>query len=69
LWSTSRLKIAVSLRRLSAIATAAKACLARQNRSGDGPGHGTTELIRRSDKAKSMVWRWQARFMAEGVAG
>ena len=25
--------------------------------------------MRRSGKAKPVVWRWQARFMAEGVAG
>ena len=32
-------------------------------------GCGTTEIIRRSGKAKPVVWRWQARFMAEGVDG
>jgi len=32
-------------------------------------GCGTTEIIRRSGKAKPVVWRWQERFMAEGVAG
>jgi len=32
-------------------------------------GCGTAEIMRRSGKAKSVVWRWQARFMAEGVAG
>ena len=32
-------------------------------------GCGTTEIMRRSGKAKPVVWRWQARFMAEGVAG
>jgi hypothetical protein len=25
--------------------------------------------MRRSGKSTSVVWRWQARFMAEGVAG
>jgi len=30
---------------------------------------GTAEIVRRSGKAKPVVWRWQARFMAEGVAG
>ena len=25
--------------------------------------------MRRSGKAKPVVWRWQARFMAEGIAG
>jgi transposase len=32
-------------------------------------GCGTTEIMRRSGKSKPVVWRWQARFMAEGVAG
>src|SRR5258708_4523118 len=32
-------------------------------------GYGTTEIMRRSGKSKPVVWRWQARFMAEGVAG
>ena len=27
------------------------------------------KIMRRSGKAKPVVWRWQARFMAEGVAG
>ena len=29
-------------------------------------GCGTSEIMRRSGKAKPVVWRWQARFMAEG---
>jgi hypothetical protein len=32
-------------------------------------GCGTAEIMRRSGKAKSAVWRWQERFMQEGVAG
>jgi hypothetical protein len=32
-------------------------------------GCGTAEIMRRSGKSKSAVWRWQARFMAEGVEG
>src|SRR6202051_570288 len=32
-------------------------------------GCGTTEIMRRSGKSKPVVWRWQARFMAEGVEG
>ena len=32
-------------------------------------GCGTTEIMRRSGRAKPVVWRWQARFMAEGVDG
>jgi hypothetical protein len=27
---------------------------------------GTTEIMRRSGKAKPVVWRWQERFMQEG---
>ena len=32
-------------------------------------GCGTTEIMQRSGKAKPVVWRWQERFMREGVAG
>lgn len=32
-------------------------------------GCGTAEIMRRSGKSKPVVWRWQARFMAEGVVG
>jgi transposase len=32
-------------------------------------GCGTVEIMRRSGKAKPVVWTWQARFMAEGVDG
>jgi hypothetical protein len=32
-------------------------------------GCGTAEIMRRSGKAKPVVWTWQARVMAEGVAG
>src|SRR4029453_11589736 len=32
-------------------------------------GCGTAEIMRRSGKSKPVVWRWQARFMAEGVEG
>ena len=32
-------------------------------------GCGTAEIMRRSGKAKPTVWRWQERFMAEGVDG
>jgi hypothetical protein len=32
-------------------------------------GRGTAEIMRRSGKSKPVVWRWQARFMAEGVEG
>ena len=32
-------------------------------------GFGTAEIMRRSGKAKPVVWRWQERFMTEGVDG
>lgn len=32
-------------------------------------GCGTAEIMRRSGRSKPVVWRWQTRFMAEGVAG
>ena len=32
-------------------------------------GCSTAEIMRRSGKSKPVVWRWQARFMAEGVEG
>ena len=34
-----------------------------------GDGLGTTEIMRQSDLSKPAVWRWQARFMDEGVDG
>jgi transposase len=32
-------------------------------------GAGTNEIMRRTGKSKTCVWRWQERFMQEGVAG
>jgi transposase len=32
-------------------------------------GHGTTEIMRRAGVAKTVVWRWQERFMQAGVDG
>jgi hypothetical protein len=32
-------------------------------------GCGMTEIMRRSDKSKPVLWAWQARVMAEGVVG
>jgi len=32
-------------------------------------GCGTTEIMRRSGRSKPVVWRWQERFMQEGVDG
>src|SRR5258708_752006 len=32
-------------------------------------GLGTTEIMRRTGKTKTCVWRWQDRFMQEGVDG
>jgi len=34
-----------------------------------GDGIGTMEIIRRTGKSKTCVWRWQERFMLEGVDG
>ena len=36
---------------------------------GTADGLGTGEIVRRAGKSKPSVWRWQARFAAEGVAG
>ncbi len=32
-------------------------------------GFGTVEIMRRTGKSKTCVWRWQARFMLEGTKG
>ena len=32
-------------------------------------GCGTAEIMRRTDTSKMAVWRWQERFMTDGVAG
>ena len=32
-------------------------------------GHGTNEIMRRTGKAKPCVWRWQQRYVEEGVEG
>ncbi len=32
-------------------------------------GVGTHEIMRRTGKSKTCVWRWQERFMEEGVDG
>ena len=32
-------------------------------------GIGTNEIMRRTSKSKTCVWRWQERFMQEGVDG
>jgi transposase len=32
-------------------------------------GCGTAEIMRRADVSKTAVWRWQERFMTDGVAG
>ena len=34
-----------------------------------GEGCGTAEIMRRAGVSKPCVWRWQERFMHEGVAG
>jgi transposase len=32
-------------------------------------GHGTSEIVRRTGKSKPCVWRWQERYVEEGVDG
>jgi len=32
-------------------------------------GYGTAEIMRRTDTSKTAVWRWQERFMTDGVSG
>ena len=32
-------------------------------------GHGTAEIMRRAEASKPTVWRWQERYLAEGVDG
>src|SRR5271169_539395 len=32
-------------------------------------GHGTNEIMQRTGKAKTVIWRWQERFGSVGVAG
>jgi transposase len=32
-------------------------------------GAGTNEIMRRTSKSKTCIWRWQERFMQEGHAG
>ena len=32
-------------------------------------GVGTVEIMRRTGKSKTCVWRWRERFIQEGVAG
>ena len=32
-------------------------------------GVGTSAIMRRRGKSKVTVWRWQERFMTEGIAG
>src|SRR5215211_4236155 len=36
---------------------------------GTADGLGTGEIMRRTGKSKPSVWRWQERFMREGVPG
>ena len=32
-------------------------------------GFGTNEIMRRTGKSKTVIWRWQERFMQEGAEG
>ena len=68
--STSRGKIAVGLKRSSRIAVRRRSHMCRANIIlATADGCGTAEIMRRSGRSKPVVWTWQARFMAEGVAG
>ena len=73
---TGMISIAVSpldrdrLRRLAADRNAAQKHAWRAEivlLSADGLG--TTEIMRRTGKSKTCVWRWQERFMEEGYDG
>jgi winged helix-turn helix protein len=44
-------------------------CLARQIVLLTSDGLGTVEIMRRTGKSKTAVWRWQERFMTAGVDG
>jgi len=50
-------------------ATARKRSLDGSGRAVDRNGLGTVEILRRTSKSKTCVWRWQGRFMATGVDG
>ena len=49
--------------------TAAKVVWRVQIVLATADGHGTNEIMRRTGKSKPCVWRWQERYMDEGVAG
>src|SRR5271156_4230541 len=46
-----------------------KACVAARIILATAEGCGTSEIMRRAGVSKPSVWRWQERFMREGVAG
>jgi len=48
---------------------AAEAHLAGQDRALTGDGVGTNEIMRRTGKSRTCVWRWQERFIEEGFDG
>ena len=62
------LRIASDWQRLWRIATARRSMSARIILA-TGEGCGTAEIMRRAGVSKPCVWRWQERFMREGVAG
>ena len=47
----------------------AEACLAGRIILLTADGLGTAEIMRRTGKSKTGVWRWQERFMQAGVDG
>jgi Winged helix-turn helix len=46
-----------------------KACVRARIILATPEGCGTAEVMRRAGVSKPCVWRWQERFMGEGVAG
>ena len=43
--------------------------MASQDRAVDRQDRGTADIMREAGVAKTVVWRWQERFMQEGVDG
>lgn len=67
--SESRPKIAAVSSGSSAIVTACKNMRRARGILATADGCATMEVMRRSGLSKPVVWRWQERFMREGVEG
>ena len=48
---------------------ASETCLAGRHRAVERGSHRRDEIMRRTGTSKTCVWRWQERFMQEGVEG